>query len=177
MIFTTPPITDIGEHLEGHPWWQIQDLNTIIPGLIHLVLIVAAVVFFVLILVGGIQWITAGGDKEALSNTKKRLTSALIGFVIVLSAWAILSLVRGFFGLEPFRNGGGVGQFDCCTIVGGEMENLVECCKLVSRKGCVTNRYQSSSSECHKLRIDWDCWARKFEGGQNPDPKGYCISD
>ena len=115
MIFTTPPITDIGEHLEGHPWWQIQDLNTIIPGLVQFIFIAAMVIFFILILVAGIQWMTAGGDKEALANAKKRLTSALIGVVIVLSAWAIYGLVKYFFNIEKFASSCPLcGEVECC---------------------------------------------------------------
>lgn len=93
--------SNIKDYLEGHPWLDISDINIIVPNLITLVLIIAVVVFFFLILMGGIQWMTAGGDKEAMANAQKRLTSALIGMVIVFSAWAILSLVKYFFGLTP----------------------------------------------------------------------------
>lgn len=93
--------SNIKDYLEGHPWLDISDINIIVPNLITLVLIIAVVVFFFLILMGGIQWITAGGDKEAMANAQKRLTSALIGMVIVFSAWAILNLVKYFFGLTP----------------------------------------------------------------------------
>ncbi len=96
-------ISDIGNYLEGHPWLDISDINTIIPGLINLILVVAGVVFIFLILTAGVQWMTAGGDKEALSSAQKRLTSALIGITIVFSAWAIISLVQNFFGLELFK--------------------------------------------------------------------------
>lgn len=99
MFFLGTVITNIQEQLQGHPWLDIADIKTIIPALINLVLIAAVVIFFFLILIAGIQWITAGGNKEALANAKKRLTSALIGIVIVFSAWAILNLVKYFFNI------------------------------------------------------------------------------
>jgi len=177
MIYGTV-ISDITGYLDqlGNPWKGVQSLDVLVPNLINLALIVAVVVFFFLLLLGGIQWITSGGDKEALTKAQGKITSALIGIVIVFSAWAILNLVKYFFGLSTV-SGPSAGQFDCCTIVGGKMRNKTECCKLVDSYGCVSGRYQPNAGECGKLRIDWNCWAQKFSGGRNPDPNNYCKSD
>jgi hypothetical protein len=101
MIYATV-VSDIASYLEqlGNPWKNIQDINVLVPNLIKLVLIIAVVVFFFLLLLGGIQWITSGGDKESLTKAQRKITAALIGIVIVFSAWAILNLVKYFFGLE-----------------------------------------------------------------------------
>ena len=112
-----------------------------------------------------------------LAAAQKKLTTALIGAVILFSTWVIMNIVRGFFGLETIRGGGGSsGQFDCCSIVGGQMKNKTACCQLADSHHCVSNRYQSSSATCNQLKIDWNCWSKKFGGGQNPDPNGYCQS-
>lgn len=81
------------------------DLNTItisglISALIILILVVAAVVFFIMLLIGGIRWMTAGGDKAATEAARNQITAALVGLVIVFAAWAILSLVEAFFGVD-----------------------------------------------------------------------------
>jgi len=100
MIYSTIT-SDIGKYLEGlpigNPWKNVQHINILIPNLINLVLIAAVVIFFFLLLLGGIQWITSGGDKESLSKAKGKITSALVGIIIVFSAWAILNLVNHFF--------------------------------------------------------------------------------
>ena len=62
------------------------------------------------------------------------------------------------------------------TYLGGQMKNKTACCQLVDSHHCVSNRYQSSSATCNQLKIDWNCWSKKFGGGQNPDPNGYCQS-
>lgn len=126
MIYSTA-ISDIGKYLEelpiGNPWKNIQNINVLIPNLINLVLIAAVVVFFFLILFGGVQWITSGGDKESLSKAKGKITSALVGIIIVFSAWAILNLVNYFFRInypsstETCRGPGercGAGLPACC---------------------------------------------------------------
>lgn len=104
MLYSTnASITiDIGQYLQDHPWLQVSNFNLLIPGLINLVLIAAVVGFLFLILLGGIQWMTSGGDKNALENAKNRITAALVGIIIVFSAWAILSLVKSFFGITEW---------------------------------------------------------------------------
>ena len=103
MNFLIGVTIDIGKYLgKENPWGdQLQNINNIIPGLINLILIAAGVIFFFLVLTAGIGWMTAGGDKEALQKAQKRLISALVGITIVFSTWAIINLVKNFFGLKP----------------------------------------------------------------------------
>lgn len=72
----------------------------VISALIRLVLIIAAVVFFFILVIGGIRWIMSGGDKANTEAARSQITAALVGLVIVFSAWAILELIRIFFGID-----------------------------------------------------------------------------
>ena len=67
---------------------------------INLLLGFAGVLAFIYLLWGGIQWITAGGDKDALDKARKRITQALIGLSIVFSAYAILYIIRVLFNID-----------------------------------------------------------------------------
>ncbi len=66
---------------------------------IQLILIAAAVLFFFLLVLGGIRWITSGGDKGKTEGARAQITAALVGLVIVFAAWAIVTLVETFFGV------------------------------------------------------------------------------
>jgi TRAP-type C4-dicarboxylate transport system permease small subunit len=66
-------------------------------------MIVAALIFFFMLVWGGVQYITAGGDKAQTEAARGRITAALIGLVIVFAAWAIVNLVSIFFGLDLLR--------------------------------------------------------------------------
>jgi hypothetical protein len=84
---------------------QFSNLNditiaSIISAIIILVLIVAAIVFFFMLVIGGIRYITSGGDKAQTEAARGQITAALIGLVIVFAAWAIISLVNAFFGID-----------------------------------------------------------------------------
>ena len=77
--------------------------QTLITGVINLVLAIAILVSFFFLLYGAIKWITSGGDKEAAATAQKTITAAIIGLALAFSAWAILNLVSHFFGVNFFE--------------------------------------------------------------------------
>lgn len=72
----------------------------IVVGIVRLLFVAAAVIFFVWLLIGGIQWIISGGDKQKTEAARGQITSALVGLVIVFSAWAIAQLIKTLFGVD-----------------------------------------------------------------------------
>lgn len=77
-------------------------LPQIVSTLIKLTLVIAAVVFFFILVIGGIQWIASGGDKAQTEGARNRITAALVGLVIVFAAWAIIALINTFFHIDIF---------------------------------------------------------------------------
>lgn len=75
-------------------------ITNIISALIILVLIIAALVFLFMLILGGIRYITSGGDKAQTESARGQITAALIGLVIVFAAWAVINLVNLFFGIN-----------------------------------------------------------------------------
>ena len=57
---------------------------------LNLLLGAAGVFSFIYLLWGGVQWVTAGGDKDAVEKARKKIIGALIGLAIVFSSYAIL---------------------------------------------------------------------------------------
>jgi hypothetical protein len=78
------------------------EISDIVSGFIRLVLVIAALVFFFILVIGGIRWIASGGDKANTETARNQITAALVGLVIVFSAWAILQLIKAFFGVDIF---------------------------------------------------------------------------
>ena len=75
-------------------------VGQIVSTAIKLSLVVAAVVFFFVLVIGGIKWIASGGDKAQTESARNQITAALVGLVIVFAAWAILALIKVFFGID-----------------------------------------------------------------------------
>jgi len=61
----------------------------IIGIIIQSVLSFLGVIFLILTIYGGYLWMTASGNEEQVSKAKKTLTAAVIGVIIVVSAYAI----------------------------------------------------------------------------------------
>lgn len=85
---------------EGFGTLEKLEPADLISTLIRLLLIVAAVVFFFMLVLGGIKWIMSGGDKGKTEEARNQITAALVGLVIVFSAWAIAQLIHALFGVN-----------------------------------------------------------------------------
>lgn len=96
------------QNLDLTPKGDFNSLNNIsfpviIGSLVKLLLIIAAVIFFFMLVIGGIKWIASGGDKAQTEGARNQITAALVGLVIVFAAWAIIGLIKAFFGVDILR--------------------------------------------------------------------------
>lgn len=80
-------------------------VGQILSGFIRVLLIAAAVVFFLWLVLGGIKWIMSGGDKARVEGARDQVTHALIGLVIVFSAFAIAQLIKVLFDVDILNLG------------------------------------------------------------------------
>lgn len=89
------------------PGGQFSSLNFSFSNLLQagvtLTLIIAGIVFFFMLVIGGIKWILSGGDKNQTESARNQITAALVGLVIVFAAWAIANLLGTFFGVGVFK--------------------------------------------------------------------------
>ncbi|HNX11263.1 MAG TPA: hypothetical protein PKI61_03925 [bacterium] len=70
-----------------------NSLATIIGTVISVALGLLGIIFIILIVIAGYQWMTAGGNEETIKKSRGRITSAIIGLVITLSAYAIWAFI------------------------------------------------------------------------------------
>jgi hypothetical protein len=64
---------------------------------------VVALVFFFILILGGLKWITSGGDEKAVGAARAQITNALIGLAIIFAAWAIINLIGTIFGVNILK--------------------------------------------------------------------------
>jgi hypothetical protein len=91
---------------------QAGDIPTVLGNIIAIALSLVGVFFFILILYAGIIWMTASGAAERVESAKKKMTSAAIGLVIVLSAYAISNFIFSSLIQEPSVAGDCKAGFD-----------------------------------------------------------------
>jgi len=78
----------------------IGDLTGVIENVVRSAIYLAGVAVIVMLVVGGFQFLTAGGDKEATQKASKTITYAIAGLILILSSWLIIRLLGGFLGLD-----------------------------------------------------------------------------
>lgn len=65
-----------------------EDFGKVLEKVMNFVFGAAGVIFVVLFLVGGVQYLTSAGNEEASTKAKKLLIDAVIGLVIVVVSYA-----------------------------------------------------------------------------------------
>ena len=56
--------------------------------------IVGGLAFILYFLLGGLSWLTAGGDKAKVESAQKQITNAVIGLAIILVSYAIILFIQ-----------------------------------------------------------------------------------
>lgn len=79
---------------------KITDVGALISAIVGTLLILAALMAFLYLIMGGIQWITSGGDKTHMETARNKITHAIVGLIIVGAAWAVMVLVQNFLGIN-----------------------------------------------------------------------------
>lgn len=68
-------------------------LAAILGTVVSVFLSLLGIIFVILIILGGHNWMTASGNEEKVSKAQDTLWRAVIGLIIVVSAYAIWSFV------------------------------------------------------------------------------------
>lgn len=91
-----PPIKIVAPKALGEAF---RDPGSIITAVVGALIILAAILAFLYLILGGIQWITSGGDKAGVEAARNKITNAIVGLIIVAAAYAIMILIVNFLGL------------------------------------------------------------------------------
>lgn len=75
-------------------------LQTLIPPFIGILFVAGVIIFMFMLLWGAVQWIISGGEKAGIEGAKGRITSAIVGLVLLLSTFAVIKLIETFFGIN-----------------------------------------------------------------------------
>lgn len=89
-----PPdaVSNIGFGQEG--------LSNFFNRAIELIYSLAGVIFVFMVVISALQWMMSGGDKEAVTNARNRLTFAIIGIALLALTFVILNVVGQITGFQ-----------------------------------------------------------------------------
>ena len=71
-----------------------EGFGLLLNQLLSIALTIGVIAVLLFLIWGGIEWITSGGDKSKTEKARDKITQAVIGLVILVSAVAILMFIQ-----------------------------------------------------------------------------------
>lgn len=78
----------------------IQGLECVFGNIVAVAIPFAGVALFVMLLIGGLKLLTAGGDPKANESAKNTMTYAIFGLVLIVGSYLILKFLATFTGIQ-----------------------------------------------------------------------------
>lgn len=99
MLSATQALAQLGQ-VEIPDQGYASDIGAIISSMLNLVMLIAAILVFMYLIWGGIEWITSGGDKPKTENARNKITAAIVGLIVLAASYALLQLALSLLGFS-----------------------------------------------------------------------------
>ncbi len=90
--------SDIGSQTQG--FFKFQSIGDFLVQMVDVFIIFGAIAVFFYFFLGGIEWLTSGGDKVKVETAQKKITGAVVGLAILSVTYVLYKIILRFFGLE-----------------------------------------------------------------------------
>ncbi len=104
MSSATALAIDLAETDVIAPQGFANDFGSLLNAVLSFVMVIAALLVFFYLIWGGIEWITSGGDKGKTESARNKITSAVIGLIVLAASFAILQLILRFLGFSGLND-------------------------------------------------------------------------
>ncbi len=78
----------------------IKDLEIVFTNVVNSALAIAGVALFIVLIIGGLKYITSGGDPKAAEGAQKTITYGIGGLIVVILSYLILVLIKTLTGVN-----------------------------------------------------------------------------
>jgi len=80
-------------------------IERLISNVLVVLTIVASIAFVLYFLIGGLNWIIAGGDKGKIETAKRMMTNGAVGMIVIAVSYAITYIVGTTIGIDILNPG------------------------------------------------------------------------
>lgn len=81
--------------------WNLGSIEALLDDVANWLYIIGFAVALIMIIIGGISYMTSGGNEDKQAKAKKTIVTGLIGAAIILLAGIILDTIANFLGVSP----------------------------------------------------------------------------
>lgn len=79
---------------------KISDLECVFKNVLSLAIPGAGIVAFIMLIAGGFKYLTSGGDPKKSQEAQQAITYAVIGLILLVSAYIIINFISTFTGVD-----------------------------------------------------------------------------
>ena len=79
---------------------RFNSIGGLISGLLPFIMVIAGLILFVLLIIGGFGLLTSGGNPEKMKVAQGKITSAVIGFVIIFISYWLMRILEMILGID-----------------------------------------------------------------------------
>lgn len=79
---------------------KLYDLEAVFGNIVSVLISAAGIALFIMLLVGGFKYMSAGSDPKAAEAAKKTLTYAIAGLVLIALSYLIITFIETFTGVS-----------------------------------------------------------------------------
>lgn len=79
---------------------QLVDLEVIITSVLAVIARLVGIAVFIMLIAGGYNFLTSGGDPKKAEVAQKTITGAIIGIVIIIGGWFFLNILNEVTGVN-----------------------------------------------------------------------------
>lgn len=88
-----------GQSIEG-PLKGINTVGDLINTLMKFLIPLAGIILLLVLIWGGYDFMMSGGNPEKVKSAKAKITTGIIGFVLLVLAYLIVRIISFIFGLQ-----------------------------------------------------------------------------
>lgn len=92
-----------GHKISAPTEYRFFDLGDILTTLLPYIFVLAGIILFGYLIMGGFEFLTSAGNPEKIKTAQKKLVNAIIGFVIIFAAFWLVQILEEILGIGIFR--------------------------------------------------------------------------
>jgi len=85
-------------------WNPAATLGIVIQNVIVIFFTIGALGFVIYFIWGAVDWILSGGDKEKIAGARKRITTSIIGLVVLSLSFVAMQVIGQILGIGSLMN-------------------------------------------------------------------------
>lgn len=81
----------------------LKGFECIFSNILNVVIRFAGIALLVMLIIGGFNLMTAGGDPKKNQKAQQTLTTAFLGLLLIIGTWFVFLLIKTFTGVDVLK--------------------------------------------------------------------------